>query len=79
MRTMILASNEKDRRMALRKLLPMQRAGTRLEVARTAVYLASDDAGYVTGQMIIVDGGGVNTWYLSASPSRRESEKTFWG
>jgi pyruvate,orthophosphate dikinase len=26
MRTMILASNEKDRRMALRKLLPMQRA-----------------------------------------------------
>jgi NAD(P)-dependent dehydrogenase (short-subunit alcohol dehydrogenase family) len=60
-------------------LLPMQRAGTRLEVARTAVYLASDDAGYVTGQMIIVDGGGVNTWYLSASTSRRESEKTFWG
>jgi NAD(P)-dependent dehydrogenase (short-subunit alcohol dehydrogenase family) len=59
--------------------LPMQRAGTRLEVARTVVYLASDDSGYVTGQMIIVDGGGVNTWYLSASTSRREAEETFWG
>lgn len=60
-------------------LLPMQRAGSRFEVSRTAVFLASDDAGYITGQMIIVDGGGVNTWYLSASTSRREKEKLSWG
>jgi NAD(P)-dependent dehydrogenase (short-subunit alcohol dehydrogenase family) len=56
------------------QLLPMRRAGTPFEVARTVVYLASDDGGYVTGQMIIVDGGGVNTWYLSASTSRRNEE-----
>ena len=59
-------------------LLPMQRAGTRLEVSRTVVFLASDDAGYITGQMIIVDGGGVNTWYLSSSASRRDKEKLSW-
>jgi NAD(P)-dependent dehydrogenase (short-subunit alcohol dehydrogenase family) len=59
-------------------LLPIQRAGTRWEVARTVAYLASEDAGYVTGQMIIVDGGGVNTWYLSASTSRREGEQKLW-
>lgn len=58
-------------------LIPMQRAGTRLEVARTVVYLASDDAGYVTGQMLIVDGGGVNTWYLD-SAIRHGTTKPQW-
>lgn len=61
------------------QLLPMQRAGTRFEVSRTVAFLASNDAGYITGQMIIVDGGGVNTWYLSASTSRRDKEKLSWG
>ncbi len=71
-------SGWQDREPELAKevlLLPMQRAGTRREVARTVAYLASDDAGYVTGQTIIVDGGGANTWYLSASTSRRERDQ----
>lgn len=45
--------------------IPLGRAGTRLEVARAVAYLASNDAAYITGQMLILDGGGVNTWYLS--------------
>jgi NAD(P)-dependent dehydrogenase (short-subunit alcohol dehydrogenase family) len=45
--------------------LPLKRAGTPQEVAKAVTYLASDDAAYTTGQMIIVDGGGVETWYLS--------------
>ncbi|MFA5120950.1 SDR family NAD(P)-dependent oxidoreductase [Zavarzinia sp.] len=45
--------------------LPLKRAGTPGEVARAVTYLASDDAAYTTGQMLIVDGGGVETWYLS--------------
>lgn len=49
------------------QLLPLKRAGTRQEVARTVTYLASDDAAYTTGQMLIVDGGGVNTWYLCSA------------
>lgn len=45
---------------ALKKLLqqaPMGRAGSAAEVARLALYLASDDASYMTGQVISMDGG----------------------
>lgn len=36
---------------------PMKRAGTPVEVARGCVYLASDDASYVTGAELVIDGG----------------------
>ena len=39
------------------KQIPFQRPGTVDEVARTAVFLASDDASYITGQTINVNGG----------------------
>lgn len=38
-------------------LTPLRRAGTPAEVATTALYLASDAGGFVTGQTIVVDGG----------------------
>ncbi|MDM0117211.1 SDR family oxidoreductase [Variovorax sp. J22R133] len=37
--------------------IPMQRVGTTQEIAKTAAFLLSDDAGYITGQNIRVDGG----------------------
>lgn len=37
--------------------IPMGKAGSARDVARLAVYLASEDAGYVTGQVWTVDGG----------------------
>lgn len=37
--------------------VPMERIGTVAEVAKTAAFLLSDDAGYITGQNIRVDGG----------------------
>jgi glucose 1-dehydrogenase len=37
--------------------IPMGRWGTPEEVAKLAVYLASDDAGYVTGSTYFIDGG----------------------
>ncbi|MCC6681279.1 MAG: 3-oxoacyl-ACP reductase FabG [Phycisphaeraceae bacterium] len=40
-----------------RKFVPMGRFAHPAEVAGAAVYLASDQAGYVTGATIVVDGG----------------------
>ena len=37
--------------------VPMKRIGTVAEFAKTAAFLLSDDAGYITGQNIRVDGG----------------------
>ncbi len=36
---------------------PMGRSGTPQEVADLIVFLASDEAAYITGQMIVIDGG----------------------
>ena len=37
--------------------IPLRRGGTDLDVAKTSLYLASDLASYITGQVICVDGG----------------------
>jgi meso-butanediol dehydrogenase/(S,S)-butanediol dehydrogenase/diacetyl reductase len=37
--------------------IPMKRAGTTADVAGLVAFLASDDAAYITGQTINVDGG----------------------
>lgn len=37
--------------------IPMGRAGSAVEIAETAAFLASDKAAYITGQVISVDGG----------------------
>ncbi len=46
--------------------IPMARAGTADEMGAVACFLASDHAGYITGQTIFVDGG------LTLFPSFRE-------
>ncbi len=46
--------------------IPMRRAGTADEMGAVACFLASDHAGYITGQTIFVDGG------LTLFPSFRE-------
>ncbi|MBR5930084.1 MAG: 3-oxoacyl-ACP reductase FabG, partial [Prevotella sp.] len=41
----------------LKKLIPMGRFGKPEEVAAVAAFLASDDAAYITGQVVQVNGG----------------------
>ena len=49
---------EKAREAAL-AAIPMKRMGTVDDIANTALFLASDEAAYITGEVIRVDGGMV--------------------
>ena len=40
-----------------KKLIPMKRVGQPEDIAKVAVFLASDDSAYMTGQVLTVDGG----------------------
>ncbi len=52
--TTFLNDNEK---VEVTKNIPMKRFGTVQDVAKCIVFLASDEANYITGQTISVDGG----------------------
>jgi 3-oxoacyl-[acyl-carrier protein] reductase len=50
-----------DVRAESRRTIPMGEFGRPEDIASMVAYLASDDAGYVTGQTVFVDGGMVPT------------------
>lgn len=54
----------------LGKLIPCGFPGTPLDIAKTAIFLASDDARYIIGQTIVVDGG--TTSWMSFSEGYRD-------
>jgi len=48
-----------EAKQAFLNVIPMKRAGSAEDVANVASFLASEDASYITGQVICVDGGMV--------------------
>ena len=56
----LTAAYDSDRDEMIRKrneLIPMRRMGTAWDVAHAALFLASDEAKYITGAELVVDGG----------------------
>ena len=46
-----------EKKLALQREIPLGRVGEPAEVAKLVCYLASDDASYITGTTIVIDGG----------------------
>jgi len=57
-------NNERFRRMNF-EMTPMNRTCTAEDVAQAIVFLLSDAAGFINGQVLAVDGGWTTTKYLS--------------
>lgn len=51
---------ERQLQEEIRRLVPIGRMGTPLELARAAVFLASDELSFVVGTELMVDGGTTN-------------------
>jgi len=60
-----------DDMSGLGKLIPCGFHGTPLDIAKVAIFLASDDARYIVGQTIVVDGG--TTSWMSFSEEFRDT------
>jgi NAD(P)-dependent dehydrogenase (short-subunit alcohol dehydrogenase family) len=65
-RTAVLGNKEAERKILSRT--PMGRLGEPAEIGKVAVFLASDDASYLTGQALYPDGGRLALNYTVAVP-----------
>ncbi|HEX3208627.1 MAG TPA: SDR family oxidoreductase, partial [Geminicoccaceae bacterium] len=55
----LTAHRSKEYADAMTRSVPLGRLGTPLEVAHAVLFLASDEAAYITGTTILVDGGQI--------------------
>jgi 3-oxoacyl-[acyl-carrier protein] reductase len=62
----IKTASSNDREIEAGRNTPIGRPGTPAEVAALIVFLCSDEASYITGQIIVVDGGNTVQEYKGA-------------
>lgn len=65
-------------RAALRNFQPIHRAGEPEDIARAALWLASDESSFVTGHALVVDGGAIlgRQWSQQPPPFRTRPART---
>lgn len=68
--------NDADAEKVAAEKVPLGRSGAKLEIAKLAVFLCSEDAGFIIGQTIIADGGTTALMSL-ISDFRSRSTATF--
>ena len=68
--------NDADAAKVAAEKVPLARSGSKLEIAKLAIFQCSDDAGYIVGQTIIADGGTTSLMSL-ISDVRTQSTATF--
>jgi NAD(P)-dependent dehydrogenase (short-subunit alcohol dehydrogenase family) len=68
--------NEADAAKVAAEKIPLGRSGLKTEIAKLAVFLCSDDAGYIVGQTIVADGGTTSLMSL-ISDFRTQSTAKF--
>jgi 3-oxoacyl-[acyl-carrier protein] reductase len=66
-----LAELGEDYRRSMEASIPVGHLGTVQDIGHAALFLATDEAGYITGQTIVVDGGQVLPESLAALEAAR--------
>src|SRR5262249_48816160 len=68
--------NDADARKVAAEKVPLGRSGEKIEIARLAAFLCSDDAAFIVGQAIVADGGTSSLMSLMTD-FRAKSAATF--
>ena len=74
--TAIAGFDAEKSRLQAQTAVPVARYGLPIDIARMAAYLCSEDAGFITGQTFVVD-GGTTTHMSLISDFRNQSAARF--